>query len=187
MDKNRIASNMISVVIGFRIIAAGILIYTIPSGKILLSVMIFLCAVATDALDGYLIRKSGVPASLGPYSDASADLILSLSCFIAFVITGIYPFWTIVVIIAMFTQFVLTPQLNEPIHDPIGQYYGVFLFGAIGITLILPFSFVYNLVLFGIIFFTVSTLISRVKFFHQLKKNQIQEGFSIQGNEQSEG
>ena len=77
---------------------------------------------------------------------------------------GIYSFWISVLIVAMFTQFILTSRLERPIYDPVGKYYGVFLFCTIGVTLVFPKPIVYNAVLVGILGFTVVSVTSRSVF-----------------------
>ena len=125
---------------------------------------IFLFACFTDALDGYLVRRLGVSPYLGAYFDATADFLLVLAAFSAFVMEGIYPFWTLFLIGSMFAQFIVTSGLRRPLYDPVGKHYGVFLFVAIGVTLVSPKPAVYNAVLVGIVGFTVASVASRSVF-----------------------
>ena len=92
------------------------------------------------------------------------DPWLILAAFSAFVIKGVYPFWTLLLIGAMFLQFILTSGLRRPVYDPVGKYYGVFLFAAIGVTLGFPKPTVYNAVLVGVVGFTVASVASRAVF-----------------------
>ena len=125
---------------------------------------IFLLAIITDAFDGYSARKLGVSSDYGAYFDIIADFILVLIAFWTFIIIGIYPYWLLFLIILVFLQFVLTSKLNVLVYDPIGKYYGAFLFAVILITLISPINF-YNLLLAAIVLFTIISLISRYLFF----------------------
>jgi len=61
----------------------------------------------------------------------------------------------------MFGQFVLTSRRGRPIYDPVGKYYGVFLFCAVGVTLLLPYAAVRQALLVPILGFTVASLTSR--------------------------
>jgi CDP-diacylglycerol--glycerol-3-phosphate 3-phosphatidyltransferase/cardiolipin synthase len=70
----------------------------------------------------------------------------------------------------MFAQFVLTSKLARPIYDPLGKYYGVFLFCAIGATLALPHPSVYLAVMAFILGFTIASVISRTMFLLSSKK-----------------
>lgn len=125
---------------------------------------IFLFACFTDALDGYLVRRFRISPSLGTYFDATADFLLVLAAFSAFVMEGVFPFWTLLLIGSMFAQFIVTSGLRRPLYDPVGKYYGVFLFAAIGVTLVFPKPAVYNAVLVGIVGFTIASVVSRSVF-----------------------
>ncbi len=128
---------------------------------------------ATDAIDGYIARAMDYSTSSGAYLDIIADLILVLTGFIAFIIKDIYPIWILIVIGAMFLQFVITSRAKKPVYDPIGKYYGSFLFLVIFITLINSFfnnSFLNGILLVLIIIFTIISLISR--FFFIIKSNK---------------
>jgi len=49
------------------------------------------------------------------------DVPMVLAAFSAFVIKGVYPFWTLLLIGAMFLQFILTSGLRRPVYDPVGK------------------------------------------------------------------
>ncbi len=177
MDKiranERLGTVVVSGVIAIRVVAAPLFLYTFVNNLTTWALGIFLFAVATDALDGYVARRlGGASPFLGAYSDPTADFVLVLAAFSAFAMKGIYPFWTLLIIIAMFTQFILTSRLERPIYDPVGKYYGVFLFCAIAVTIALPDSAVCHAVLVGILGFTVASLISRFLFFFGLWKER---------------
>ena len=154
---------IVSIVIGIRFAAALPLLYTIANDLRAWAICIYLLAVFTDALDGHIARRlGGASPFLGPYSDAVADFVLVLAAFSAFVLRGIYPFWILLLIVAMFAQFVLTSRLKRPIYDPVGKYYGVFLFLATGVTLVLRHVAVRQAVLVIILGFTIASVISRL-------------------------
>ena len=163
---------IVSGIIAVRFIAAPLFLYAFVNGLTAWAVGIFIVAVLTDALDGHVARRlGGASPFLGPYSDAVADFFLVLAAFGAFVIEGLYPFWTLLLIIVMFAQFILTSRLARPIYDPVGKYYGVFLFCAIGVTLVLPYAAVRQAVLVGILGFTAVVVIVRSLFLLGLWKN----------------
>ena len=169
MDKShtnkRLGTIVVSAIIAIRFIAALLFLYTFANDLTVWALCIFLAAVFTDALDGHVARKlGGASPFLGPYSDAVADFSLVLAAFSAFVIKGLYPFWMLLLIIAVFAQFVLTSRPARPIYDPVGKYYGVFLFCAVGVTLVLPYAAVRQGVLAVILGFTVVSVISRAMF-----------------------
>ncbi len=162
---------IVSGIIAVRFIAAPLFLYAFTNGLTAWALGIFIVAVLTDALDGHVARRlGGASPFLGPYSDAVADFFLVLAAFGAFVIEGLYPFWTLLLIIVMFVQFVLTSRLARPIYDPVGKYYGVFLFCAAGVTLVLPYAAVRQAVLAGILGFTAVVVIVRSLFLLDLWK-----------------
>lgn len=166
----RLGTIVVSGAIAVRLIAAPLLLYTFLNDLKTWSIGIFLLAVFTDALDGHAARRLGGGALLGPYSDATADFVLVLAAFAAFVVRDIYPFWTLLLIVAMFIQFVLTSRLDRPIYDPVGKYYGVFLFAVIGVTILWPYAAVCRAALVGMLGFTVASAISRAMFLLGLLK-----------------
>ena len=128
------------------------------------TILVFLLAVITDAFDGYSARKLGVVSDYGAYFDIIADFILVLVAFLTFIIIEIYPYWLLLLIVLVFLQFILTSKLNVLVYDPVGKYYGAFLFAVIFVTLVCPPSF-YSWLLIAIILFTIISLISRYLFF----------------------
>jgi phosphatidylglycerophosphate synthase len=156
---------IVSIIIAIRFIAAPLFLYTFANGLTTWALCIFLVAVFTDALDGHVARRlGGISPFLGPYSDAVADFFLVLAAFSAFALKGLYPRWLLLLIVVMFAQFVLTSRLARPIYDPVGKYYGVFLFCAVGVTLVLPYAAVRQALLVIILGFTIASVISRATF-----------------------
>jgi phosphatidylglycerophosphate synthase len=177
MDKtprdNRLGTAIVSGLIAVRVAAALLLLYTFLNDLRAWALGVFLFAVVTDALDGYVARRLGGSPFLGPYSDAAADFLLVLAAFSAFVMEGVYPLWTLLLIVAMFIQFVLTSRLDRPVYDPVGKYYGLFLFCAVGVTLVVPDPTVCRGVLVGILGFTAASAISRFVFLLGLWRKRV--------------
>ncbi len=147
-----------------RIILAFVFLFFFLNDKLVLSVIIFIFAIFSDALDGYLARKFDIDTSFGAYLDITADFFLVLIAFSSFILKGIYPVWILFLIILVFLQFIITSKFKILVYDPIGKYYGSFLFIIILITLISP-NTVYGFLLDIIIIFTLISLISRCLFF----------------------
>jgi CDP-diacylglycerol--glycerol-3-phosphate 3-phosphatidyltransferase/cardiolipin synthase len=162
-----------SILSSLRIILALALFYTYLNEMVITSIVIFITALYTDYLDGYLARKLDAATNYGAYLDTVADFILIVTVFLAFIITGIYPYWVLILIIFMFVQFILTSGTKKPIYDPIGKYYGAFLFASAGITLILPLvlplSYFASILLVLIVLFSFLSLLTR--FYSLYKKN----------------
>jgi CDP-diacylglycerol--glycerol-3-phosphate 3-phosphatidyltransferase/cardiolipin synthase len=97
--------------------------------------------------------------------DITADFLLVLTAFSAFVVKGIYPLWALLLISLMFTQFIVTSILGRILYDPVGRFYGTFLFAVIGVTLALPKPLVYFSLLAGVLAMTIVSVTSRSVFF----------------------
>lgn len=61
--------------------------------------VLFLCAAATDYLDGYFARKRQQVTTLGTLLDPIADKLLISGAFISLVEMGLVPAWMVVIII----------------------------------------------------------------------------------------
>jgi len=68
-------------------------------GRELVGLLIFLTAVATDFLDGWLARRRSEITTLGTLLDPIADKLLISAAFISLVELGLAPAWMVVVII----------------------------------------------------------------------------------------
>lgn len=129
-----------------RVIIAPIFFYSLINNLLIYSLALFLVAILTDAIDGYLARKYNATSSIGAYLDVTADFILVLAGFLAFVYMGVYPYWILIIIVFMFIQFLVTSKFQILIYDPLGKYYGSFLFLMIFINIFSTNSFL-NLIL----------------------------------------
>jgi phosphatidylglycerophosphate synthase len=123
---------------------------------------LLMVAIVTDLLDGYLARRMKVASSCGAYWDVTADFLFVLAAFAAFVRHGFYPFWILLLMGAMFVQFLLTSRQGRPVYDPVGKYYGTFLFISIGITLVFPSGIVFRVILVSLLGLTLVSLGSRI-------------------------
>ena len=175
MDKTRtdrqLGSILVSLIISVRFVSALIFLYLYTNDLPIWASVVFFMAVFTDALDGYVARKmGGVSPLLGPYTDPVADFSLVQAAFVAFVIKGVYPIWLLILIIFMFLQFLLTSKLAGPVYDPLGKYYGVVLFCAIGFTLLFPSPPVSEIILVAIMGYTAASLFSRYVYLFGISK-----------------
>jgi CDP-diacylglycerol--glycerol-3-phosphate 3-phosphatidyltransferase len=69
-------------------------------GDASMALLLFLCAAATDAVDGPLARRSGGTTALGASLDPLADKILVVGTLAALALRGIAPAWALGVILA---------------------------------------------------------------------------------------
>lgn len=136
------------------------LIYKFP----LISIIILIFAVLTDLVDGYIARRMDLTSTIGAYIDVTSDFIFIIAGFFALIINGTYPFWLLFIIIVMFLQFIVTSKIRIKIYDPVGKYYGSFLFLILFITLIFTNPSIYLILTIMIVVFSVISIISRILF-----------------------
>jgi phosphatidylglycerophosphate synthase len=132
------ASYLPSAVTFLRLGVLPMLVFFMDSGEAVLADSLFLLAISSDLVDGYLARKLGVSSRLGASLDVCIDFLFIAGVFLYFTIRGIYPAWVLMVIIAVFVQFLVTSKLTGVVFDPVGKYYGSLLYGAIGLTMLFP-------------------------------------------------
>jgi phosphatidylglycerophosphate synthase len=156
-----------------RALFAPLLFYTFINDLKTWTIALFLFACFTDYFDGYLVRKLDItsPSSLEAYLDATADFIIIVTMFLAFVLKHIYPFWILILIGTFFLQFVITSGLKNPLYDPIGKYTGLFFFAVIIVTLVFPQSIFHSVLLIFITGFTAISVSSRSVFLILRKKD----------------
>jgi len=127
----------------------------------------------TDFLDGYVAKKLEATSRLGSYFDVTADFLLVSGMFITFVLEEFYSPWILLLIVAVFVQFMLTSLYSKrAVYDPVGKYYGSLMYGGIGLTLLFPDQLVYSIVTIGIVVSTIASLVSRVAYFLHAQNRQ---------------
>ena len=135
-----------------------------------MGILLFLVASSSDFFDGYIARKLDVTSNLGSYFDVIVDFIFIFGIFAVFVQKRLYPLWLLALIVLVFIQFIVTNVcVKKLIYDPIGRWYGSFLYCALGLSLIFPEPLVYDLVTIGIMSATVASLLSRTLFFWRVQ------------------
>jgi CDP-diacylglycerol--glycerol-3-phosphate 3-phosphatidyltransferase/cardiolipin synthase len=85
---------------------------------------------------------------------------------------GFCPSWVLIVIVAVFGQFIVTSLYSGKIYDPVGKYFGSLLYGAAGLRFILSGQFFYDVVTVGIVIFAAASVMSRVIFFIKTRKTK---------------
>lgn len=131
-----------------------------------IAICLFILALTSDFVDGRLAQKLNTTSSslFEAYLDPIADFVFVLVSFYAFSIRLIYPTWILVVFVFMFLFFIISSNKRRPLYDPIGKYYGTFLFVTIGITILFPIELTFNGVLLTIIVYTIGLVIYRTVF-----------------------
>ena len=162
----KIKKNISNAITSLRLVTLPHLVYSYNHQISIMVYALFLCSIGTDLVDGYVARKLGSTSKFGAYLDVTVDFLFISGMYLAFIIKGIYSPWILLIIVFVFIQFILSNvYLKQTIYDPIGKYYGSLLMGGIGLTLVFSDQLVYNIVTFGIFISTLTSLISRLKYF----------------------
>jgi len=144
-----------------RLLAFPFLVSLITAGQLLFADLIFILAITSDFADGYLARKMQSSSQLGANCDIAVDCAFISGMFLYFVLSGIYPFWVLLVIIGMFLQYIVTRKLLKIAFDPIGKYYGSLLYGAIGLTMLFKGQIAQSIILYSLLGVSIFTVSSR--------------------------
>lgn len=160
---NKFKASIPSQISAIRILLA-VLFFLVLSKDLTLATIIFTIAMLTDALDGYTARKLDSASSAGAYLDVAADFILVFAGFSGLVALGFYPFWVILLVVFMFLEFLATSKTQNSIYDPVGKYYGFFLFLVILTTLTLQNQFLNVILVILMVIFTIISFSSRLWF-----------------------
>jgi CDP-diacylglycerol--glycerol-3-phosphate 3-phosphatidyltransferase len=173
-DLSEIVQNIPNFITLLRIVILPNLVCTFNHQITLVSYVLFLFAIGTDLLDGFIARKLNSVSRFGAYLDVSVDFLFIFGMYLNFILQGIYSLWILLMMVFVFSQFVLSNlYLKQTIYDPVGKYYGSLLFGGIGLTLLFSHPILYQIVTFGIILSTFASLISRlIYFFYQRPKRK---------------
>lgn len=122
-------------------------------------------------MDGYVARKMDATSNAGAYMDLTADFVLIMTCFSAYVLVGWYGPLVLVLIITMFSLFIATSRLETPVYDPVGKYLGAFLMGMIVLSVSLPQNNVRQILMTSRILFCLLSIVSRLFFFYRSPGN----------------
>jgi phosphatidylglycerophosphate synthase len=156
-----------------RVVALPFLFFSFKQQIRVATYALFLFAICSDFLDGYAAKKLEVTSRLGSYFDVTADFLFVSGMFLMFVVKEVYPLWILLLIVAVFVQFILTSLYSKrTIYDPVGKYYGSLMYGGIGLTLLFPEQLVYSTVTIGIVVSTTVSLFSRLAYFLHAQKRK---------------
>jgi phosphatidylglycerophosphate synthase len=156
-----------------RVAVLPFLIYSFNQQIRVATYALFLFAICTDFLDGYVAKKLEATSLLGSYFDVAADFLFVSGMFLVFVLEEIYPFWVLFLIVAVFVQFMLTSLYSKrTVYDPVGKYYGSLMYGGAGLTLLFSEKLVYSIVTVGIVVSTIASLLSRSAYFLRARNHR---------------
>ena len=80
-------------------IAIAVLFFDIIPYNFLIAMILFIIAMITDVLDGFIARKFHLITKLGTFLDPLADKLIILLFFIFLQNAGLYPLWLLIVFI----------------------------------------------------------------------------------------
>jgi phosphatidylglycerophosphate synthase len=134
---------------------------------------LFLFAISTDFLDGYIAKKLEVTSKFGSYFDVTADFVFVSGMFLFFILEGFYLSWILLLIVLVFAQFMLTSFYSKrTVYDPVGKYYGSLMYGGIGLTLLFQEQLMFTIVTVGVVVSTIAALSSRIAYLLIRKRKQ---------------
>ena len=160
-----------------RVVAFPLLIYAFNQEIKSATYTLFLFAVSTDFLDGYVAKKLETTSMLGSYFDGTADFLFVSGMFLVFILEGFYPSWILLLITFVFSQFMITSVYSkQAVYDPVGKYYGSLMYGGIGLTLLFQEQLIFSIVTVGIVVSTAVALVSRAAFLFIRKRKHYSNG-----------
>ncbi len=83
-----------------RLIAVPVIVWLFLIDRMTIAFWLFVCAGASDAIDGYLAKKLDARSVLGSYLDPLADKLLLIAIFLLLGRGGFIPVWLVVLIVA---------------------------------------------------------------------------------------
>ncbi len=103
----RVLRQIPNILTAIRIVLAPLTAWLLLHGHDLDALLVFACAGATDALDGFLARRFGLVSRFGEYLDPAADKLLMLACFITLTYMNVTPLWLAALVIGRDVAIVL--------------------------------------------------------------------------------
>ncbi len=149
------------VLTGLRLVSAVLLWWLVTRLHLWTAFACLAFAALTDATDGPLVRRFGVPSRAGAYFDVIADFAVIFAAFAAFAAIGVYPAWLAALIAFVFAAFLLSSRLTPAIYDPVGRHIGGVLFVAVAATLLFPDLMVQQVILWTVTGALAATLAAR--------------------------
>ena len=150
MNKNALLPSAIT---SLRLVTLPLLVFFLNRGDTALFLAIFLFSSSTDLVDGYVARKFNAASRKGAYFDSIADFCVISGVFLVYAAKGILPYWIPAMIIFSFALFMITSLHRAHIYDPVGKYFGGFLYVTIAVLTVFPALNVLAIIVIPIFFF----------------------------------
>jgi CDP-diacylglycerol--glycerol-3-phosphate 3-phosphatidyltransferase/cardiolipin synthase len=118
-----------------RFVLGPALFLAAKSGSTKWCVTFWAIACVTDMCDGWFARRNASASQRGARLDTLADFVFLILALAALATTGSISILVPLVSAAMFGQFWFSR--GPLVYDPIGKYYGAFLYALLGVVIIL--------------------------------------------------
>ncbi|OQA15450.1 MAG: putative CDP-diacylglycerol--glycerol-3-phosphate 3-phosphatidyl-transferase 2 [Firmicutes bacterium ADurb.Bin356] len=82
-----------------RIAMVGVFVLFFVKGNYFAALGVYLLAIITDTLDGYLARRNNWTSDLGKVLDPLADKLMLIAALICFLLKGWIPLWLVIVVV----------------------------------------------------------------------------------------
>jgi phosphatidylglycerophosphate synthase len=102
MEQNFRAANKLTAI---RLFAAPVVFILLFRGRVIMGSIIYVIAIITDVIDGYLARKLGQGTTMGIMLDPIGDIFLTLALFLFLWLEGAVPLWLFAILVARYGQF----------------------------------------------------------------------------------
>ena len=94
-----------NILTSFRLFAFPPILVLLLEGRIVLASIIYITAVITDMIDGYVARRFGQETLFGVMIDPVADILLTMALFLFLLMSGDIPLWLFIILGIRYTQF----------------------------------------------------------------------------------
>ena len=158
-------SQIANIITGFRALSTPLIFTFIASSGVNYAIIIYIVALVSDVLDGFVARKLSITSEFGALFDACADFLLVTTGVLGCIILNLTDFWVLGVIWLMFGQFILGYG-KRVVYDPSGKAFGVFSILSVHVILIGP-PFAVALIEYIILFLACGSFISRQLYLRQ--------------------
>jgi phosphatidylglycerophosphate synthase len=156
-----------------RLLMAPLVFNAIYKSEFGFATFLIVLAVFTDILDGVIARNLGTESPFGSYIDVIADFSFLFATCAALVFVQVYSYGLLLVMLAMFLQFVLLPKSGRLIYDPVGKYFGSVLYGMVLVTLTLPDFALIQAFYLIVLCLSFASLLSRIFLTLPFSKRQV--------------
>jgi len=102
-----------------RMFMVPVVVYLIITGQPAAAFWLFIIAVATDAIDGFIAKQFNQATELGAYLDPLADKLLLISIYVTLGVTGIFPVWLVFLVVSRDILIVLAFVVSWLIGSPV--------------------------------------------------------------------